>query len=263
MKHISYIGLASGLLALSLTLPAFAQDPQEGSEAPEPVRGKLIQGSKIEPSAPRVSAEPTGFPSAPPANAEQRQWVSTVIQQNYGGVRRCYIDGLLADDRMAGILKVRLQLGPDGVPVWGEVSLSTLDSPRVEACMLAALKGMDYSRVDTHEPFHFGHTLVFFPEAYPSAKELKLDRNLQEVQGCYAEAAKDHELRGILQVRFVANAGRAVSPSLALNTTGHEELGECVLASTERWKLSRGLSGSYTYLLRVTPEQGVTPYGLQ
>ncbi|MCB9744428.1 MAG: hypothetical protein H6740_17655 [Alphaproteobacteria bacterium] len=253
------------LAAAALAPAALADDPLPPDDPTEPgsPRGKLIQGTKIMPVAEDPEFEGPKFPSAPPANAEQREWVGTVIRQNYEGVRRCYIDGLLADDRMAGMLKVRIQLGPDGVPVWGEVALSSLESPRVEACMLAALKGMDYSRVDTHEVFFFGHTLVFFPEEYPSASEFKAARNLDYVEACYDQASAGHELRGVLQMEFVAREGRVVTPSFPLNTTENAELVDCVAASMPKWKVSRALSGTYTLLVRVTPEQGVTLYGLE
>lgn len=219
-------------------------------------------GLAQDPGPPQTAGELARYPNAPSATAAQKVWIDTVIKQNYDRVNACHKEALKRDPRQVAFYNVMLQLGGDGIVRWGEIKATTSGDPLLDECVLDALKTMDYSRADTHEPFVVAHTMVLTPMDYPHEPAL-MKKNRASVEACYAEAqarVAPTDLRGVLSVRFVTREGKVVAPELLLDTSGEAGLGPCVLAAMDGWRVEKGLSGRYQVVMRLTPEKGLTLY---
>ncbi|MCB9760377.1 MAG: AgmX/PglI C-terminal domain-containing protein [Alphaproteobacteria bacterium] len=247
-------------LLVSLVALAFAED--EPDPAPPSGQGKVVQGTRV--STPEERAEQVwGGEGVGPygvnrATAPQKEWIDTVIRQNYSGVRDCYDLALNRDPQMAGVVRVRMRVETDGSVPWAEIEQSTLGDRHADACILAALKALDYSRVDTHQAgFLVSHSLILVPTHYPTRGQL-MKKNLPLVEQCYAQADAGHELRGAVEITLLVANGRVADPRVSLNTTGSAELEDCIAGTFGQWRVQKSLSGRYKVIMQVVPERGVT-----
>jgi len=72
---------------------------------------------------------------------------------------------------------------------------------------------------------------------------------------CYEERLREHpQLAGRVELRWTFDAGRVTAVVLVSDSTGDEELADCLRAKVERWRFP-DLAGETTYVFEFTPAE--------
>lgn len=73
-------------------------------------------------------------------------------------------------------------------------------------------------------------------------------RYLGQVKYCYEQALKrDPDVAGRIEVRWSVESGRAHDLQVVTNSTGHEELANCVQSRVARWRFPNTVEGEVTW----------------
>jgi TonB family protein len=90
-----------------------------------------------------------------------RDQINAVIQRNLGQVRFCYENALQVNSKLAGRVAVRFTISPVGAVSVAGVAHSSLDSSKVESCIVSKLKAWQFPKprgnvaVKVTYPFNF------------------------------------------------------------------------------------------------------------
>lgn len=90
-----------------------------------------------------------------------RDQINAVVQRNLGQVRFCYENALQVNSKLAGRVAVKFTISPAGAVSVANVAHSSLDSSKVESCIVNKLKAWQFPRprgnvaVKVEYPFNF------------------------------------------------------------------------------------------------------------
>ena len=95
------------------------------------------------------------------ANTESRDIIRSVVRSNRDAIRWCYESVLVDNPQLEGTVTMTWRIGPDGKVLRAEVEDTTLDSPRVEQCVVDEIMTWEFpppaagGLVEVNYPFHF------------------------------------------------------------------------------------------------------------
>jgi TonB family protein len=90
-----------------------------------------------------------------------RDQINAVVQRNLGQVRFCYENALQVNSKLSGRVAVRFVISPAGAVSVANVAHSSMDSSKVESCIVSKLKAWQFPRprgnvaVKVEYPFNF------------------------------------------------------------------------------------------------------------
>ena len=177
--------------------------------------------------------------------------VEATLKQHFDDIRGCYQRAGKAQRYAEGRVMLRFMVGGDGIAQDVLVIESTLGNYDVERCLVEVGRRVSFHAPVGHKPTTFEYPVEFRSTnqvAVLDADGLKVDHDLSvfmpQLAACGQLAALDASA-----ILYIEPNGFPGSVGLAAGTPLDEDVGDCMVQTIRRWKMSATLPG---HIMRAT-----------
>jgi len=171
--------------------------------------------------------------------------VEATMKDHFDEIRGCYHRAGKAQRYAGGRVMLRFLVGGDGIAQDVLVVESTLGNYDVERCLVEVGRRIAFHAPAGHKPTTFEYPVEFRSTNQLAVMEvdgLKLDQDLAvflpQLAACGQLAAEDASA-----IIYIESNGFPGSVGLAAGTTLDEDVGDCMVQTIRRWKMSSTLPG--------------------
>lgn len=174
--------------------------------------------------------------------------VEATLKEHFDEIRGCYHRAGKAQRYAEGRVMLRFLVGGDGIAQDVLVIESTLGNYDVERCLVEVGRRVSFHAPAGHKPTTFEYPVEFRStnqQAVLDVDGLKFDHDLSVFLPQLA-ACGQLTFEGANAVMYIEPNGFPGSVGLAAGTTLDEDVGDCMVQTIRRWKMSATMPGRVT-----------------